>query len=127
MQRIKKEHLKKTTAPPSDQIGLGNILGVFSRIEDIARLLSALLPQMQRLIELIENTGQVCGKPLAKGQSELGEKMAELLSLAKQTREDSGFVKMVFTQEKPKKTKKQAGSSIAVNEYLHKYNRSMKR
>jgi len=124
MKRTEKD-LKNTAVTPSGQ--MGNIGAVFSHLGDIAHLLSALLPQMQKLIDLMENSGLTSANPIPDGHSELQQKLAELLSIAKQTREDSGFVKMVFTQEKPKKTRKQPASSVAVNEYLHKYNRSMKR
>jgi len=126
MGRIEKENIKKAVASPSNPIGLGNIFEVFSRLEDIAQLLSEFLPQMERLIDLMENASQIPGaKPTAQ-DSNLQEKLTELLSIAKETHESSGFVKRIFTQEKPKKTKKQADKSEAVKEYLHKYNRSMK-
>ena len=110
----------------SNPIGLGNIFEVFSQLENIALLLSEFLPQMERLIELMENAIQVSTAKTTTQDSNLLEKLNELLLVAKETHENSGFVKMVFTQEKPKKTKKKMDKSEAVNEYLRKYNRSMK-
>ncbi|TCD05879.1 hypothetical protein EZ449_15570 [Pedobacter frigidisoli] len=126
MGRIEKENIKKAVTSPSDPIGLGNIFDVFSRLEDIAGLLSEFLPQMERLIKLMQNTTQISTPKATSLDSNLQEKVTELLSIAKQTHESSNFVRMVFTQEKPKKTKKKEDKSEAVNEYLRKYNRSMK-
>ncbi len=126
MGRIEKENIKKAVASPSNPIGLGNIFEVFSRLEDIAQLLCEFLPQMERLIELMETNVQISTAKTTTEDGNLQEKLTELLSIAKQTHENSDFVKMVFTQEKPKKNKKKVDKSEAVNEYLHKYNRSMK-
>lgn len=126
MGRIERENIKKAVVCPSNPIGLGNISEVFSRLEDIAHLLSEFLPQMERLIELMETKAEISTSKSTNDESNLQEKLNELLSIAKETHENSGFVKMVFTQEKPKKTKKKVDKSEAVNEYLRKYNRSMK-
>jgi len=126
MGRIEKENIKKAVKSPSNPIGLGNIFEIFSRLEDIALLLSEFFPQMERLTELVENTSEMSNTKTTTQDSNLQEKLNELLSIAKETHENSGFVKMVFTQEKPKKTKKNLDKSEAINEYLRKYNRSMK-
>ncbi|RYD96964.1 MAG: hypothetical protein EOP54_12265 [Sphingobacteriales bacterium] len=118
--------IRKTGEALSNPIGLGNIFEVFSQLENIALLLAAFLPKMERLIELMENSSQVSSLTTPHGADHLQEKLIELLAIAKETRETSGFVKMVFTQEKPKKTKKKLDQSEVVNEYLRKYNKSMK-
>ncbi|RZK43160.1 MAG: hypothetical protein EOO90_04125 [Pedobacter sp.] len=126
MGRIEKQNIKKAITSPSNSIGADNILAVSSQLEKIAQLLSDFLPQMERLIELMENRSQSPVSKTTTGDSNPEKKLTELLSIAKETRETSGFVKMVFTQEKPKKTKKKVDKSEAVNEYLRKYNKSMR-
>lgn len=118
--------IRKTGETLSNPIGLGNIFEVFSKLENISHLLSEFLPQMERLIELMKTKGEIPTSKSTTDESNLQEKLNELLSIAKETHENSGFVKMVFTQEKPKKSKKKVDKSEAVNEYLRKYNRSMK-
>ena len=126
MGRIEKDNIKKAIASPSNPIGLGNIFEIFSQLENIALLLSEFLPQMERLIELMENGSQFSNVTTPPEDGNLQKQLTELLSIAKETRETSGFVKRIFTHEKPKKNKQKVDKSDAVNEYLRKYNKSMK-
>ncbi|MDN3588033.1 hypothetical protein QWY86_15225 [Pedobacter aquatilis] len=126
MGTVQKEKIKKRVESSSKPIGLGNIFEIFSQLENIAHLLSDFLPQMERLIELMELNNQVSSLQLPDDGGNLQDKLTELLSIAKETQETSVFVKRIFTQEKPKKTKQKADKSEAINEYLVKYNKSMR-
>jgi|GEM_PF-2817827 len=123
---MKNEKTRKAAGAYPDPAGPGNIPEVFSRLEDISRLLGTLLPQMERLTELMENAVRISAHQTGTGDTWLKEKLAELLSIARQTHQNSDFVRMVFTREKPKTTRKKADRSEQVKEYLRKYNRSMK-
>lgn len=127
MGTLQKEKIKKAVGLSSKPIGLGNIFEVFSQLENIALLLSDFLPQMEKLIEFMELNSQSSKAQLPDDSINLHDKLTELLSIAKETQETSGFVKSIFTQVKPKNTKQNVDKSEAINEYLLKYNKSMKR
>jgi hypothetical protein len=126
MGSMEKQKIKKAVVSPSKPIGLGNIFEIFAQLENIAVILAEFQPLMERLIELLENSNQSLNITTSNDQGGLNEKLTELISIAKETREDSGFVKRIFTQEKPKKTKVKVDKSEAVNQFLLKYNKSMK-
>lgn len=126
MGTVEKAKIKKAIEVSSKPIGLGNIFEIFSQLENIALFLSDFLPQIERLIELMEINNQTSTAQVKEKGISLEDKLTELLLIAKETHENSAFVKMVFTQDKPKKTKQKLDKSDAVNEYLLKYNRSMK-
>lgn len=59
MGTLQKEKIKNAVGPSSKPIALGNIFEVFSQLENIALILSDFLPQMERLIELMEIHSQI--------------------------------------------------------------------
>jgi len=117
---------RKAAGACPDPAGPGNIPEVLSQLEDISQHLGTLMLQMERLTELMGNAVRISAHQTVIGNTGLMEKLAELLSIARQTHENSDFVRMVFTREKPKTTRKKADRSEQVKEYLRKYNRSMK-